>query len=107
LQDNLVIDGIKYPVKVVRRGPIMFNVSLNNSNVDVLARKLGDGGFLLQVCWSVGGFSFSACSHLDGRSVSPLCVLVCRQLTRQSVLLKKPDPQCCFVVGDCCVQGVA
>lgn len=49
LQDNLVIDSIKYHVKVVRRGPILFNVSLNNSNVDVLARKLGDGGFLLQV----------------------------------------------------------
>jgi hypothetical protein len=49
-QDNLVIDGMKYSVKVVRRGPILFNVSLNNSNVDVLARKLGDGGFLLQVC---------------------------------------------------------
>jgi hypothetical protein len=49
LQDDLVIDSIKYSVKVVRRGPILFNVSLNNSNVDVLARKLGDGGFLLQV----------------------------------------------------------
>lgn len=44
-----MIDSIKYSVKVVRRGPILFNVSLNNSNVDVLARKLGDGGFLLQV----------------------------------------------------------
>jgi len=44
-----VINGIKYHVKVVRRGPILFNVSLNASNVDVLARKLGDGGFLLQV----------------------------------------------------------
>lgn len=50
LQDDLVINGIKYHVKVVRRGPILFNVSLNKSNVDVLARKLGDGGFLLQVC---------------------------------------------------------
>lgn len=49
LQDDLVIDSMKYSVKVVRRGPILFNVSLNNSNVDVLARKLGDGGFLLQV----------------------------------------------------------
>lgn len=44
-----MIDSMKYHVKVVRRGPILFNVSLNNSNVDVLARKLGDGGFLLQV----------------------------------------------------------
>lgn len=48
-QDDLVINDIKYHVKVVRRGPIMFNVQLNQSNVDVLARKLGDGGFLLQV----------------------------------------------------------
>lgn len=49
LQDDLVINDIKYHVKVNRRGPILFNVSLNDSNVDVLARKLGDGGFLLQV----------------------------------------------------------
>lgn len=49
LQDDLVIDDIKYHVKVIRRGPFTFNVSLNGSNVDVWARKLGDGGFLLQV----------------------------------------------------------
>jgi len=46
-----VINGIKYHVKVVRRGPLLFNVSLNTSNVDVLARTLGPGddGLLLQV----------------------------------------------------------
>lgn len=49
LQDDLVIDDIKYHVKVIRRGPFTFNVSVNDSNVDVWARKLGDGGFLLQV----------------------------------------------------------
>ncbi len=48
-QDDLVIDDIKYHVKVIRRAPFIFNVSVNDSNVDVWARKLGDGGFLLQV----------------------------------------------------------
>eukprot|EP00879_Flechtneria_rotunda_P003437 GHRR01003666.1.p1 GENE.GHRR01003666.1~~GHRR01003666.1.p1 ORF type:complete len:1583 (+),score=615.48 GHRR01003666.1:404-5152(+) len=48
-QDDLVIDDIKYHVKVIRRGPFTFNVSVNNTAVDVVARKLGDGGFLLQV----------------------------------------------------------
>lgn len=54
-----MIDSMKYSVKVVRRGPILFNVSLNKSNVDVLARKLGDGGFLLQV----GSMVFFACVY--------------------------------------------
>ena len=49
LQDNMVIDDFKYSVKVIRRAPFIFNVQLNKSNVDVVARKLGDGGFLLQV----------------------------------------------------------
>jgi acetyl-CoA carboxylase/biotin carboxylase 1 len=48
-EDDLVIEGIKYHVKVLRRGPNTFNVALNKSNVDVVGRKLGDGGFLLQV----------------------------------------------------------
>jgi hypothetical protein len=46
----MVIDDFKYSVKVIRRAPFIFNVQLNKSNVDVVARKLGDGGFLLQVC---------------------------------------------------------
>jgi hypothetical protein len=45
----MVIDDYKYSVKVIRRAPFIFNVQLNKSNVDVVARKLGDGGFLLQV----------------------------------------------------------
>lgn len=45
----MVIDDFKYSVKVIRRAPFIFNVRLNKSNVDVVARKLGDGGFLLQV----------------------------------------------------------
>jgi hypothetical protein len=49
MQDDLVIDDTKYHVKVIRRGPTTFNVNVNNSYVDVVARKLGDGGFLLQV----------------------------------------------------------
>lgn len=44
-----MIDGIKYHVRVIRRAPFIFNVTLNESSVDVWARKLGDGGFLLQV----------------------------------------------------------
>lgn len=48
-EDDCIIDGVKYRFRVVRRGPTTFSVDINNSNVDVVARKLGDGGFLLQV----------------------------------------------------------
>jgi acetyl-CoA carboxylase/biotin carboxylase 1 len=48
-KDDLVIEGVKYPVKVVRRSPATFCVTLNDSTVDVVARKLGDGGYLMQV----------------------------------------------------------
>jgi hypothetical protein len=42
--------GLKYTVKVSRRGPQSFRVFLGNSHVDVVARKLNDGGLLVQVC---------------------------------------------------------
>ena len=41
--------GMKYTVKVSRRGPQSFRVFLGNSHVDVVARKLSDGGLLVQV----------------------------------------------------------
>jgi hypothetical protein len=41
--------GMKYTVKVSRRGPQSFRVFLGNSHVDVVARKLNDGGLLVQV----------------------------------------------------------
>lgn len=41
--------GSKYTVKVSRRGPQSFRLFLGNSHVDVVARKLSDGGLLVQV----------------------------------------------------------
>ena len=41
--------GMKYTVKVSRRGPQSFRVFLGSSHVDVVARKLNDGGLLVQV----------------------------------------------------------
>ena len=41
--------GMKYTVKVSRRGPQSFRVFLGDNNVDVVARKLNDGGLLVQV----------------------------------------------------------
>lgn len=40
--------GLKYTVKVSRRGPQSFRVFLGSSHVDVVARKLNDGGLLVQ-----------------------------------------------------------
>ena len=40
--------GLKYTVKVSRRGPQSFRVFLGASHVDVVARKLNDGGLLVQ-----------------------------------------------------------
>jgi len=45
----MVPAGNKYTVKVSRRGPQMFRVFLGSSHVDVVARKLNDGGLLVQV----------------------------------------------------------
>lgn len=41
--------GFRYTVKLARRGPNTCAVSLNGSSVEVAFRKMGDGGFLLQV----------------------------------------------------------
>lgn len=78
-QDDLVIDDIKYHVKVIRRAPHIFNVSVNSSDVDVWARKLGDGGFLLQVCiwlWSGQITNSPGCFVCAGVGAGVLAVLV-------------------------------
>jgi hypothetical protein len=71
LQDNMVIDDFKYSVKVIRRAPFIFNVQLNKSNVDVVARKLGDGGFLLQVSqcrqYCLQEYCSGSCGSVIGR----------------------------------------
>lgn len=54
--DDLVLDGVKYRVRVTRNGPTTFAVELNDSRVDVVARKLGDGGYLMQVRCAAGGW---------------------------------------------------
>jgi len=41
--------GMKYTVRVSRRGPQSFRVLLGPSHVDVVARKLNDGGLIIQV----------------------------------------------------------
>jgi hypothetical protein len=46
--DDLVLEGVKYQVSVVRRGPTNFSVVCAGVTTDVVARKLGDGGYLLQ-----------------------------------------------------------
>ncbi|CAL8465869.1 g5405 [Coccomyxa elongata] len=48
-EESFVLDGLKYTVKVSRRGPQSFRVFLGSSHVDVVARKLNDGGLLVQV----------------------------------------------------------
>lgn len=57
--EEFVLDGKKYAVKVVRTGPQTLSLSLcpdkysvskqNTTKVDVVARKLNDGGLLIQV----------------------------------------------------------
>ena len=42
--------GVKYQVRVARRGPQSFRLHLGTSHVDVEARHLNDGGLLIQVC---------------------------------------------------------
>ena len=46
---EFVVEGMKYTVHVVRRGPQAFRIALGDTHVDVVARKLNDGGLLVQV----------------------------------------------------------
>lgn len=48
-QRDLMLDGDKYAVHASRTAPDQLRVSLNGSHVDVVARKLSDGGLLFQV----------------------------------------------------------
>ena len=41
--------GVKYTVGVTRRAPDTFSLWLNGSRVDAVARRLNDGGLLVQV----------------------------------------------------------
>ncbi|CAG9465063.1 unnamed protein product [Pedinophyceae sp. YPF-701] len=48
--EEFVIDGVKYTPTITRRGPAYFRVHLGpNSYADAVARRLGDGGYLVQV----------------------------------------------------------
>ncbi|GFR43976.1 hypothetical protein Agub_g5120, partial [Astrephomene gubernaculifera] len=49
MEHSMVIEGFKYSVVLVRRGVGLAAVQLNGSSVDVAYRKMGDGGYLLQV----------------------------------------------------------
>lgn len=42
---------MKYSFGVSRRGPQSYRLSLGKNFVDVVARKLNDGGLLVQVCF--------------------------------------------------------
>lgn len=41
--------GVKYSVKAVRQGPQTLRLHLGSTHVDVVVRKLNDGGLLVQV----------------------------------------------------------
>ncbi|KAL4426359.1 hypothetical protein ABPG77_004653 [Micractinium sp. CCAP 211/92] len=49
LHEEFVVDGVKYGVKAVRLGPQAFRLHLGSTHVDVVVRKLNDGGLLVQV----------------------------------------------------------
>jgi len=46
---QFVVDGAAYDATVARRGPQAFRVTLGGTHVDVVARRLNDGGLLVQV----------------------------------------------------------
>ena len=48
-KENLNIEGVLYSVIIKRISTSKFTVELNASSIDVVVRKLGDGGILLQV----------------------------------------------------------
>jgi acetyl-CoA carboxylase/biotin carboxylase 1 len=47
--EEFVVDGTKYTVRVVRTGQQTATLHLGNSTVDVVSRKLNDGGLLIQL----------------------------------------------------------
>eukprot|EP00884_Botryococcus_braunii_P014175 jgi/Botrbrau1/22759/Bobra.0132s0090.2 len=48
-EGSLVLDGMKYSFGVSRRGPASYRILLGKNYVDVVCRKLNDGGLLIQV----------------------------------------------------------
>ena len=42
--------GVKYDVKVTRTASQAFRLHMGNNFVDIVGRKLNDGGLLIQVC---------------------------------------------------------
>lgn len=69
--------GLKYIVKVSRRGPQSFRVFLGSSHVEVVARKLNDGGLLVQAshlllvfrAWYLFNFERTLQSTLTNKAV--------------------------------------
>ncbi|EFN59405.1 hypothetical protein CHLNCDRAFT_56737 [Chlorella variabilis] len=49
LREEFVVDGVKYGVKAVRLSPQTLRLHLGATWVDVVVRKLNDGGLLVQV----------------------------------------------------------
>ncbi len=70
---------------VTRRGPTSWCVALNDSSVEVVARKLGDGGFLLQV-GGRGGWLGGLSGRLRVRRLHPAgWVCVCGRRGKEPV----------------------
>lgn len=49
LEEELVLDGMKYGIKLKRQGHAYYRVELNGSWIDCVARSQADGGILLQL----------------------------------------------------------
>ena len=47
---RMFFEGTKYTVDVSRKGPQLFRLKLGSNSVDVVGRRLNDGGLLIQVC---------------------------------------------------------
>lgn len=47
--EEFVVDGVKYNIDVARTGPQTLSLTLNGSTIDIVARKLPDGGLLIQM----------------------------------------------------------
>ena len=72
---------MKYTVRVSRRGPQSFRVLLGASHVDVVARKLNDGGLIIQVrglatCMRACEIISQKREPLKERHTRPLAVIV-------------------------------
>ena len=48
--DECLAAGVKYDVKVTRTAPQAFRLHMGSNYVDIVGRKLNDGGLLIQVC---------------------------------------------------------